>query len=60
VTVWAQDSHGRKGINGNLLAIQFVRDGQAFGKAPINIDDEFEALEGEAAAPAGGSDGWDD
>lgn len=60
-TLWGQDSHGRKAINGNLLAIQFVKDGAAFGRPPADADSEFDALpdgEGESAfdEPAGKDD----
>lgn len=51
-TLWNQNSHGRKAINGNLLAIQFVKDGAAFGRPPADADSEFDALpdgEGESA-----------
>ena len=51
LTLWTQDSHGRKGINGNLRAVQFVKDGDRFGgAAPANPDVEFEEL------PAAGDD----
>jgi hypothetical protein len=46
ITVWAQNSHGRKAINGNLIAIQFVKDGDAFGAGRQAVpEEEFEALE---------------
>lgn len=49
MTMWTQDSHGRKAINGNAIGLQFVRDGEAFGGgAPANPDAEFEALEDSA------------
>jgi len=51
-TLWGQDSHGRKAINGNVLAIQFVKDGAAFGRPPADTNAEFESLpegEGESA-----------
>jgi hypothetical protein len=51
-TLWGQDSHGRKAINGNLLAIQFVEDGPAFGRPPTDANSEFDELpagEGESA-----------
>lgn len=49
----------RRGISVDLRSIQFVRDGEAFGgRAAINPEEEFEALE-DAPAGAGGSD-WDD
>lgn len=44
VTMWAQSSHGRKAINGNLVAIQFVKHGEAFGQPSADPDDEFETL----------------
>lgn len=44
-TLWTQDSHGRKGLNGNLRVVQFVKDGDRFGgAAPANPDMEFEEL----------------
>jgi hypothetical protein len=51
VTAWAQNSHGRKAINGNLLAVQFVAHGTKFGGGGgVNPDDEFQALEDQGAA----------
>lgn len=75
-TMWALDPkspnirHG-KSIGGNLLSLQFVRDGEAFGGAgPVRVEDEFEALPDDggatAAAVAGGAGApastseWDD
>ena len=58
-TLWGQDSHGRKAINGNLLAIQFVEDGDPFGRPPTDANSEFEALpegEGESAFDEPGDD----
>lgn len=53
ITLWTQNSHGRKAINGNLVAIQFVKDGEAFGGGrTANPDEEFQALEdGEGSSP---------
>jgi hypothetical protein len=31
-------------VNGNLIGVQFVMDGPAFGRGPINVEDEFEPL----------------
>lgn len=55
VTLWTQDNQFGKAVNVNLRGIQFVEDGKAFGgAAPIEADDEFEAMEGDGeAAPAG-------
>lgn len=53
-TLWTQDSHGRKAINGNLLAIQFVREGERFAGANVaNADEEFEALGDKPGTPTG-------
>lgn len=52
ITLWCQNSHGRKGVNGNLLTVQFVRAGDAFGRPALNPDEEFEALEDEVGATA--------
>ena len=60
ITLWLQNNSYGKKINANLRAVQFERDGEAFGMKPVNAEDEFEPLEGETAAPAGGSDAWDD
>lgn len=61
-TLWALSSksknirHG-KSVGGNLIAVQFVRDGEAFGGAgPVRMDEEFEPLpESDAAASASGT-----
>lgn len=42
ISLWAQSNAYGKRINGNLLGIQFYRDGEAFGAAPIDVSDEFE------------------
>jgi Protein of unknown function (DUF2815) len=72
-TMWALPKnnpnirHG-KTIGGNLLTVQFVRDGEAFGGAgPVRVEDEFEVLDDTAPAVteqrkavAAGTDEWDD
>lgn len=45
-------------IGANLVGVQFVRDGEAFGQGPISAEDEFEALPDDG--PALSSDGFDD
>lgn len=51
VTLWCQNSHGRKAINGNLIAVQFVKPGDAFsGNKTATPEDEFTALEDSGAA----------
>lgn len=45
ITLWAQDNEYGKRVNANLRAVQFVRDGEAFGVAPVNADEEFDEVE---------------
>lgn len=45
--LWVQDNKFGKRVNAQLRAIQFVKDGPAFGQAPVNADEEFENLDGE-------------
>lgn len=56
VTLWTQNNSFGKRINCNLRGVQFVRDGQAFGVAPVDAEDEFEALDETEAAPGGADD----
>lgn len=44
VSVWAQDNNYGKRINGTLRAVQFVKDGEAFGAPPVDADEEFDEL----------------
>lgn len=62
VRIWAQDSkeYGRR-INASLEGVQFVKDGEAFGAAPL-ADDAFDNLgDGDSLDDAGaGSEGGGD
>lgn len=53
MSLWTQDSHGRVGINGNLLAVQYVKDdGVSYGGGQrIDVDNDFAEL------PAAGDSG---
>jgi hypothetical protein len=52
VRIWVQDNQYGKRINAELMGVQFVRDGDAFGAAPLS-DDAFENLdEKEGKKPA--------
>lgn len=44
VDIWAQDNKFGKRINARLLAIQFVRDGEAFAGGAPGSPDDFEDL----------------
>lgn len=52
LTLWTQDAHGRKAVNGNLLAVQFAKAGPEFGRASANPDDEFDQLPDDTGAGA--------
>lgn len=45
INLWVQNNKYGKRINANLVAVQFVKDGEAFGQAPVNIDDLFDDIE---------------
>lgn len=45
IDVWAQDNQYGKRVNAQLRAVQFFKDGEAFGAAPVNAEDEFQAIE---------------
>lgn len=49
ITLWAQNNKFGKRINANLRAIQFVKDGEAFGRGPVAAEDEFDELEEQQA-----------
>lgn len=42
VRIWVQDNEHGKRINASLEAVQFLRDGDPFGAAPIDVDDAFD------------------
>ena len=56
ITLWLQNNKWGKKINANLRAVQFVRDGEAFGRAPVSAEDEFEPLEGVESGTTAGDD----
>jgi hypothetical protein len=47
--LWAQDNQFGKRVNAQLRAVQFVRDGDAFGEKPVVAEEEFSALTDEEA-----------
>jgi hypothetical protein len=47
VRIWVQDNQYGKRINAELMGVQFVKDGEAFGAAPLS-DDAFENLDEKA------------
>lgn len=45
VRLWAQDNKYGKRINASLEAVQFARDGEAFGAGNVRAEEEFTSLE---------------
>lgn len=64
VQIWVQDNPYGKAVNAELLAVQFVKDGDSFGAGPVNAEDEFDNIEDSGGsgsrssrkAPRGGDD----
>lgn len=44
VTLWWQDNDYGKRVNASLKAVQFAADGEAFGEAGVNVEEEFSDL----------------
>lgn len=44
IVLWAQDNKWGKGVNAGLKAVQFAKDGEAFGADPVDMDEEFDDL----------------
>jgi hypothetical protein len=42
IVVWAQDNDNGKRVNSQVKAVQFYKDGEAFGAAPSNPNDDFD------------------
>lgn len=45
ITLWVMDNEFGKRVNANLRAVQFVKDGEAFGVKPVDADEEFDVLD---------------
>lgn len=43
--LWVQDNKFGKRVNAQLRAVQFVRDGDPFGEAPVDPSEVFEAMD---------------
>lgn len=43
--LWLQDNKFGKRVNAELLAVQFYKDGDRFGEAPVNAEEEFDNLD---------------
>jgi hypothetical protein len=61
IDVWAQDNGYGKRINAKLLAVQFVKDGEAFGGGAVGSADQFDDLgDDEDGAPGAAATVGDD
>lgn len=47
ITLWTQDNEYGKRVNANLRAVRFRKDGDAFGRKPVDADEEFDILDDE-------------
>lgn len=54
ITLWCFPGGKGSGpqVNANLRAVQFVKDGPAFGRATVNVEEEFDAIEEDEDAPS--------
>jgi hypothetical protein len=58
ISLWAIDNGWTPRVSGNFKALQYVKAGTAFGgAAPINPDEEFEAIDDRDEAPSTGKSG---
>lgn len=57
---WAQNNVHGKRLNANLLAVQFVNDGERFGADRPDAAEEFDEVEGEFKDGAGDASDFDD
>lgn len=51
VRLWPQNNEYGKRINASLEAVQFVRDGEAFGAPPVDLDDALPDLDKDEDSP---------
>lgn len=47
IRLWVQDNQYGQAVNAELLAVQFAKDGEPFGAAPVDASAEFEAIDGD-------------
>jgi hypothetical protein len=47
IRLWAQNNQFGKRINASLEVVQFVKDGEAFGRKPVDVDEALPDLDDE-------------
>lgn len=45
--LWVQDNKFGKRVNAQIRAVQFFKDGDPFGEAPVKVEEVFESLDGD-------------
>jgi len=56
ISCWVQNNNWGKRLNANLLALQFVKDGEQFGGGGVQVDEIFDDISDEQAADAAEDD----
>ena len=56
ISIWIMDNKWGKRVNANLVAIQFVKDGETFGSGAVKANDIFDDISSEQAADAADDD----
>jgi len=54
VRLWVQNNKWGKSVNAELRGVQFVKDGESFGAAPVKAEDEFKPI-GDSSDDTGSS-----
>jgi len=52
ISIWIMDNKWGKRVNANLVAIQYVKDGEAFGSGAVKADAIFDDISAESLADA--------
>ena len=61
IRIWAQDTEHGKRVNSSLKTVQFLKDGEAFGAAPVDPNEHFtDDMVGEEGSIGGEYDDADD
>lgn len=60
ILAWAQDNEHGKRVNAQIKAVQFFKDGEAFGAAPTNPNEDFTDDMAGSEGSIGDGDGYED
>jgi len=52
ISLWVQNNRHGKAVRCNLIALQFVKDGEKFGRGSVKVDEVFDDISKEQAADA--------